>query len=105
MPDQTPGDIARTACYAIRTRKLLSLNYDGFSRIVEVHTVGHSTFGRELAYVWEVRSDKTHIDDNPWKLLSLREAKSATIVDAGSHAPRPGYQRGKHGISWLMLEV
>jgi hypothetical protein len=105
MPDQTPAEIARTACYAVRQRKLLSLNYGGVSRIVEVHAVGHSTFWRELAYVWEVRSDKVRADENPWRLLKLREAKSATIVDAGSHAPRPGYERGKHGIFWLMLEV
>ena len=105
MQEQTTGDIARTACYAIRQRKLLSLNYDGFSRIVEVHAVGYSTFGRELAYVWEVRSDRTHNADSPWALLSLSDATAATIVDAGSLAPRPGYQRCNNGIRWSMLEV
>jgi hypothetical protein len=90
---------------ALRQGKCLELRYDGFTRIVEVHTVGITTAGNEAMSVWQVRGGSVSNERQGWKRMRFDEAFSAHITDEKSEAPRQGYKRGDKGFSSISAQV
>lgn len=84
---------AGIACEALRNGKRLELRYDGFTRVVEVHTVGETTAGNDAMSVWQVRGGSNSNERVGWKLMRLDEAFAAAQIDEQSEAPRAGYVR------------
>ena len=93
------------ACAALRGGKRLELRYDGFSRVVEVHTVGETTAGNLAMSVWQVRGGSNTNERVGWKLMRLDEAFSATVTDEKSEAPRTGYQRGAKPFRRIICQL
>jgi hypothetical protein len=85
--------ISLTPCEALATRKRLELRYDGYLRVVEVHTVRRSKEGHWLMRVWQVRGGSVSNELFGWKLLRIDESFSAHFINEESKAPRPGYKR------------
>jgi hypothetical protein len=85
--------ISSLAVDALLQNKLLRLVYHGDVRTVEVHAVGFSTANNPVARVWQVSGGSSSGENVGWKLLRLDEVISAEILDQGSNAPRPGYNR------------
>jgi len=80
------------ACVALESGKCLEVQYELFSRIVEVHRVGISPQGAHILSGWQVRGPA---NERPgWKLLNLDEAVGLTLTDIPSRAPRSDYRRG-----------
>jgi len=71
----------------------LELRYEGYLRVVEVHTVGRSKEGYWLMRVWQVRGGGVSNEPVGWKLLRIHESFSAQLINEKSKAPRPGYKR------------
>lgn len=92
-------------CNAIRAHNCLELQYDGFSRVVEVHAVGVSKDGIEIARVWQTRGGSNSNESTGWQLLRLDEASSADVINEKSEAPRPGYKRGDPAMSRISFQV
>jgi len=83
------------ACVALESGKCLEVQYETFSRIVEVHRVGISPQGAHILSGWQIRGPAD--ERAGWKLLNLDEAVALTLTDTPSRAPRPDYRRGaKH---------
>lgn len=93
------------ACSALRNRKRLELRYDGYSRVVEVHTVGTTTAGNLAMSVWQVRGGSSSNERTGWKLMRLDEARSAHEIDEASEAPRRGYKRNAQPLSAIRDQV
>lgn len=93
-----------TACEALRTKKRLQLNYDGFNRVVEVHAVGVSTKGNPVTRVWQVRGGSSS-ENVGWKLLLLNEATGAHVIDETSEAPRRGYKRDDRDMVSIICQI
>jgi hypothetical protein len=93
------------ASEALQRGKRLELLYDGFRRIVEVHTIGETTAGNEAMTVYQVRGGSTSDERVGWKRMRLDEATGASITDEESLAPRPGYQRDDRGYRTIYSQV
>ncbi len=92
-------------CNALRAHNCLEVQYDGFSRVVEVHAVGVSKDGIAIARVWQIRGGSNSNEFTGWKLLRLDEARSANVINEKSEAPRPGYKRGDAAMSRIACQL
>jgi hypothetical protein len=95
----------QTACEALRTGKRLAIQYDGFSRIVEVHAVGFTKEGNAVMRVWQVSGGSARSEPTGWKLLTVGEARAFAITGDASAAPRIGYKRGDPAMSRIICQV
>lgn len=98
--------VARAAMKAIATNRVLDLQYDGDSRLVEVHAVGISTAGKPCMRVYQVQGGSQSLVKEGWKLLSLAKVfDTPKIVDIVSLAPRKGFSKGDAGMQTIFTEV
>ncbi len=93
-----------TACAAIRQKKLLELEYDGFSRRVEPHAVGYSKAGHPIMRAWQV-SGGARGECSGLKLIWLDEARSVLLTDEPSQGPRRGYKPGDKALDRIICEI
>ena len=84
---------------------MLDLQYDGFSRSVEVHVVGYSKTGEALMRAWQTRGGSESGERVGWKLMRLTEASGAAISDEPSQAPRSGYKRRDSAMERIIAEL
>jgi hypothetical protein len=93
--------LVQTACEALRSGHVLELQYDGTSRLVEVHTVGFNADDEPVAHVWELGAEGVA----GWKMLPLKDARGALITQRKSLAPRPGYEPGDREINVITCQL
>ena len=96
---------AHVACQALRNGKRLQLSYDGFTRVVEVHTVGTATSGNECMSVWQVRGGSDSNERVGWKTMRVDEALAAVEIDEKSEAPRTGYMRNAKQFRIIRCQI
>jgi len=90
---------------ALRQQKRLRLNYGGYRRTVEVHSIGTSKEGKIMIRVWQTDGDSQSKQSIGWKLFDLGEASEVAIVDEASEAPRAGYKRGDRAMAEIVAEL
>ena len=93
------------ACEALQKGCCLELQYDGYSRIVEVHAVGTTKDGNAVMRCWQVSGGSASGERIGWKLFRLDEARGALIFRQPSSAPRPGYGRGDPAIANIRCQL
>jgi hypothetical protein len=86
--------LTQTACEALRSGHILQLQYDGYTRDVEVHAVGFTKDDNPVLRVWQVAGGSGGNEPVGWKLLPLHEATGAIVTHQQSQAPRAGYAPG-----------
>jgi hypothetical protein len=86
----------QTACEALRSGHVLQLDYEGYTRDVEVHAVGFTKDDKPVARVWQVAGGSISNEPVGWKLLRLDEATGAVVTHQRSQAPRGGSWRSHH---------
>jgi hypothetical protein len=86
------------------TRKCLELRYDGFSRIVEVHTVGIAKQGEGMS-VWQVRGGSKSGERQGFKVFYPDKSFSAHMLDEKSDAPRRGYKRNDPTFKTIFCQL
>jgi hypothetical protein len=96
---------SETACAALHAGKCLELQYDGYSRVVEVHAVGTSTANNLVMRVFQIRGGSVSGERTGWKLMRLDEAISAHVIDEPSQAPRSGYKRGDRDMVVIRCQI
>lgn len=90
----TEKQVLKIASKALKMGKVLSLEYDGLPRIVEVHAIGLSKAGRMSMRVYQTTGDSLKGNTEGWKLLSVGKILEAPkLLDTNSSAPREGYQQ------------
>lgn len=93
------------AVEAILRGVCVRLQYDGFSRTVEVHTVGVSTAGKQCMSVFQVDGGSARGDGHGWKLMSVEKALGMSLTEAPSAGPRQGFRRGDQRMARIIAEV
>lgn len=83
----------------------LSLTYNGFSRIIEVHAVGVTRAGNRVMRVWQVSGGSSSGKPVGWKLMSVNEASSLTLTEQRSQAPRNLYRRGDKAMARIDWQI
>lgn len=97
--------VVDTACQALQKGKVLELQYDGFSRCVEVHAVGISTAGHYVMCCWQISGGSASGESVGWKLMRLDEVRAALVSGQPAAAPRNGYRRGDKRMHRLICEL
>lgn len=91
---------------ALRRGVVLSVTYDGIARLVEVHALGVSRTGREVARVYQVDGASLSGENVGWKLMALDKVfDRPRLTHDQSQAPRPGYQKGDLGMVEVFEEI
>jgi len=93
--------LVQTACEALRSGHVLELQYDGTSRLVEVHAVGFTADDLPVAHVWELGAEGVA----GWQMLPLKHVTAALITHRKSLAPRPGYEPGDRDMNVITCQL
>jgi hypothetical protein len=97
--------VVDTACQALQQGRILELQYDGYSRCVEVHAVGTSTAGHQVMACWQTSGGSSGGEVIGWKLMRLDEVLRAAISSQASAAPCDGYRRGDKRMQRIIYEL
>lgn len=97
--------IVDIACQALQQGKILELQYDGYSRCVEVHAVGISTAGHYVMACWQTSGGSSSGERVGWKLMRLDEVRGGGMSNQASAAPRDGYRRGDKRMQRIISEL
>jgi hypothetical protein len=97
--------LTQTACEALRSGHVLELQYDGYSRMVEVHAVGFTNDDNAVMRVWQVSGGSVCNEPVGWKLLRLDEARGAHVTPQRSQAPRDGYKHGDPAMKIITCQL
>jgi hypothetical protein len=76
---------------AINNRYVLSIFYDGGTRIIEPHCYGISTEGNELLRAFQVNGYSNSGNPIGWKLFRVDNIMSMESTGDTFVSPRPGY--------------
>lgn len=93
------------ACNALRTGKVLNLQYDGFMRRVEVHAVGYTKAGVAIMRAWQISGGSVSNERVGWKLMHIGEALGAVVSDDDSAAPRVGHRHGDPAMVQIVCQL
>ncbi|MEZ5681624.1 MAG: hypothetical protein R3E14_10055 [Erythrobacter sp.] len=88
-----------------RSGVCLSLTYNEYSRIVEVHAVGVSAAGNRLMRVFQVSGGSASGETVGWKLMRLDATSNLVVTDQVSKAPRPLYKRGDRAMKRIDWQI
>jgi hypothetical protein len=95
----------QTACEALRSGHVLELQYDGYSRLVEVHAVGFTEEDNPVMRAWQIRGGAEDKEPIGWKLLRVDEAIGAVVTSQKSLAPRLDYQAGGNEMKLITCQL
>ena len=95
----------QTACEALRSGHALELQYDGYSRLIEVHAVGFTADDTPIIRGWQISGGVDGKEPAGWKLLRIDEANGFLVTHQKSLAPRPGYQAGDEGMKVISCQL
>jgi hypothetical protein len=92
------------ACDALRAGKCLSITYDGYTRLVEVHAVGTTKDGNPVLRAWQRHSTKPGFVPQ-FRLFRLDHAWTFAVSNELSQAPRRGYKRDDSHIAVIRCQI
>lgn len=78
-------------CSAIKSKKLISFDYDNGVRIVEPYCYGISRTGKEVLRAYQVDGESTSGEFIGWKLFSLKKVCNIKILNQQFNTTREGY--------------
>lgn len=92
---------------SIRSRKVLSLSYGGYARLVEPHCYGANKDGDELLRCYQIGGGHQNKAGKPhtWDLLTVAMIRNLTVTGESFSAPRPGYKKGDKAIATIYAEL
>lgn len=94
-----------TALEAMKLGVCLELQYDGYSRLVEVHAVGLSPKENICMRVYQVGGGSVSNEPIGWKMMAIEKAFTMHLSEVPSTAPRDGYRPGDRGMIEIYGEL
>lgn len=92
------------AIAALQTSVRLRLNYNGFSRVVEVHAVGESTAGNPCMRVFQTAGGSAS-EPIGWKLMTFDNVVGMHLTEEISQGPRGGYARNDRNMRRIFAQL
>ncbi|MDZ4784859.1 MAG: hypothetical protein SGJ02_02160 [bacterium] len=84
------NEIVNIIAAAINTKKVLSIIYDGYGRIVEPHAIGTSTEGCILLRAFQSEGGSNHGGIPEWRLFDVSKIGRLDTTGCRFSAPRQG---------------
>ncbi|MEM5871894.1 MAG: hypothetical protein QW051_03405 [Candidatus Aenigmatarchaeota archaeon] len=93
-------------CEAIKSKRIIKFNYDGFERVVEPHTCGiHKATGNVVLSAYQVGGYSSSEKIPYWRLYVVDKITDLEITNEIFIEPRPGYRRGDSRMSIIYCEI
>ena len=92
-------------CHAIHIKKLVSLTYEGVTRIVEPHAYGLCSEGNEILRCYSVEENRSSILYQDWNLLPMSKVEKLTMLENGFLSARPGYVKDDKPINIIYEQL
>jgi hypothetical protein len=92
-------------CDAIREKKVISFQYNGFDRVVEPHAHGISTAGNPCLRCYQISGGSASRRVPDWKMMRTDAISGLTVSENTFSSPRPGYKKGDRGMSRIFCEL
>jgi hypothetical protein len=83
----------------------LSISYNGYNRIVEIHAVGRTKAGHKVMRVWQVRGGSSSGVYQGWKLMRLDQVSAMALTEERAQVPRYGYRRGDRAMAQIIWQI
>jgi hypothetical protein len=78
-------------CDSIRARRLVRFVYEGYERVVEPHTYGVNTQGREAVSAWLTGGWSASAIEPGWRMYLVEEMRDVAALAEPFDGARPGY--------------
>lgn len=95
----------RTIVNAIHHKRRLTFHYNGYQRIVEPHTYGKATTGRDSLSAYQIKGGHASGHDEPWRLFTVSKMLGPSLSGDSFSRPRPGYKRGDRIMQFIYAEL
>lgn len=83
----------QTIINAIRNCEQLTFSYDGLQRVVEPHTYGVTTTGKESLRAYQVQGGHVSGHNQPWHLFTISKMIGLRSTGSKFQGSRQGYKR------------
>jgi hypothetical protein len=91
---------------AIKNKQTLSFTYDGHHRVVEPHTYGLTTTGKESLRAYQVQGGYASSHNNePWHLFTLSKMIGLQCTGNGFDGARNGYKREDSAMQQIYAQL
>lgn len=90
---------------AIENRKLLEFYYKDDLRIVEPHTYGVSTTGKESLSAYQVGGESSDSKTIDWKLFTVDKIQNLRIKETSFTGTRDGYNPNDSRMSQIYITI
>lgn len=81
----------RVIAEAIASHKLLQLDYNGSTRVVEPHIYGLDTHGHEALSAYQVTGGSLSGENIGWKTFEIGKIRHLRLLSSRFNRPRPEY--------------
>ena len=90
---------------AIHNCELLTFTYDGYRRVVEPHTYGMSTTGKESLRAYQVEGRHVSRHNQPWHLFTVSKIVGLSSAGTGFDGPRHDYKRNDSVMQHIYAQL
>jgi hypothetical protein len=90
---------------AIRSRRLLRFDYDGYARTVEPHVYGFGRKNRKLLRAYQVGGGSESAASAGWKLFFEDEMSAIAVGTETFAGPRPEYRKDDPAIQRVIAQL
>jgi len=90
---------------AISTRRLLTFEYHGRTRIVEPHTFGVDRWGRSLLCAFQIERSGDPQPSIGWRFFFIEQMSLVRVDGQRFAAPRPDFLRGDGAFKSITAEL
>lgn len=90
---------------AIKKREQLTFRYDGLQRIVEPHTYGVTTTGKESLRAYQVQRGHVSGHNQPWHLFTISKMVDLHTTGSKFQSARPGYKRQDKAMQQIYAQL
>jgi hypothetical protein len=94
-----------TICEAIKSMRLLLVEYGGASRLVQPHVYGDDHAGDRLLSAYQVSGGSASGASAGWKFFRMDRVASVTLSEQRFHAPRPEFQRDDGAFARIICQL
>lgn len=96
----------QTIINAIRNQQTLSFNYDGQPRIIEPHTYGVTTTGKESLRGYQVQGGHASSHSNqPWHLFTVSKMVGLQCTGTAFNGARQGYKSTDSAMQQIYAQL
>jgi len=90
---------------AINNRNVITFDYDGCQRIVEPHTVGVSTTGKDSLSTFQIGGQSNTIAIPDWGRFSLNKIQNLNVLGDLFQGVRPRNKKGDSRMTHIYAEL